>query len=501
MKKREQKQKRVKKTRSEFSKRYTPSFVGFSVMLAIGMYIVYVLNLFSLSYQPHVKVEEVEPMLIEILAPYTEKTEVKKKEEKDGKYKVNEKVKAKVATGDAKVDEDAGAVQVRDNTVNVSDVKPEITNNIASVTPTAQGAVFNSALTEYTFAATNTMQGWNVIGNFLYYINPDHSYLAGNQMIDSVRYRFNDRGAKASLVGIDVSRHQGNIDWQKVSQAGIDFAIIRVGFRGYGEKGSLNIDDNFHKNIKGALAAGIRVGLYFYSQATDVQEAVDEASVAVQQAAGYNVTFPIYCDTEYAQSDHSGRADRLGYDVRTDCVVAFCETVRQAGYTAGVYASKSFFYHQLDYSRLSGYQTWLAHYTKDMTDFGFPYQIWQYTDSAHVYGITQNVVDLNIAYYDYACQSDMSANGSNVILCLDYSEIAPYETAEKMISDYSTVKTDEYYNQTLAQINSLGFDSIKATYKKALEIVHLAVLTENLFGNVTAAANPAPDDEQPTEEQ
>lgn len=495
MKKREQKQK-IRKTRSGFSKRYTPSFVGFSVMLAIGMYLIYVLNLLSLGYQPPVKTEETEPMLIEILAPYTEKVEVKKEEEKDSKYKVNKDVKAQVATGDAKVDEDAGAAPVKDNTVNVSEVKPEVTKDIASVTQVNQAAVFKSKLTEYSFAATNTMQGWNIINNSLFYINPDHSVLTGNQMIDSVRYRFNERGAVASLVGIDVSRHQGNIDWQKVRQAGIDFAIIRVGFRGYGHKGSLNIDDNFHKNIKGALAAGIRVGLYFYSQAIDIQEAIDEASVAVQQAAGYNVTFPIYCDTEYAQTDHSGRADRLDFDVRTDCVVAFCETVRQAGYTAGVYASKSFFYHQLDYSRLSSYQTWLAHYTKNMTDFGFPYQVWQYTDSARVYGITQNVVDLNIAYYDYTYNSDMSKKGSDVIFYFDYNDILPYETAEKMIGDYANVKTDEHYNQTLSLINSLEIDSVKQTYKKALEVVHLAVLTQRWFDNVTSSGG----EENTTEE-
>ena len=496
MKNKQQKQKKARKTRSEFSKRYTPSFVGFSVMLAIGMYIVYALSIFSISYQPPERVEEVEPMLIEILAPYTEKAEVKteKNEEKD--YKVNENVKAQVATGDAKVDEDAGAAPVKDNTVSVSEVRPEVTRDIASVSSDYQAAVYNSGLTGYTFAALNTTQGWNIIADNLYYVTPEHLALTGNHMIDSVRYRFNEYGAKASLVGIDVSRHQGSIDWQKVRRAGIDFAIIRVGFRGYGEKGSLNIDDNFHKNISGALDAGIRVGLYFYSQATNIQEAIDEASVAVRQAAGYNVTFPIYCDTEYAQTDHSGRADRLDYDVRTDCVAAFCETVRQAGYIPGVYASKSFFYHQLDYSRLSSYQTWLAHYTKDMTDFGFAHQVWQYTDSAHVYGITQNAVDLNIAYYDYTYQSDMSQNGSNVILYQDWSEIQPYETAENMINEYASVKTDEYYNQTLSQIDSLGFDGVKDTYKKTLEILHLAVITENFFNNITTTK---PSEEESTQ--
>ncbi len=497
MKKREEKKKTEKKTRSEFSKRYTPSFVGFSVMLALSMCIVYVLSVFSLSYIPPEKKVETEPMLIEVLAPYSEKVEVKEKEKKQNEYKVNKDVEASVATGDAVIDEDAGNRPVKDNTVSVSELKPEVTRDVSSVPPTGQPLIFESKLTGLTFASTNTTQGWNVIGNNLYYITREHGVLFGNQMIDSVRYFFNERGAVASLVGIDVSRHQGSIDWQKVRQAGIDFAIIRVGFRGYGEKGQLSIDDNFHKNIRGALENGIRVGLYFYSQAVNVQEAIDEASVAVQQASGYEISFPIYCDTEFAQTDRSGRADRLDYDKRTDCVEAFCETVRQAGYIPGVYASKSFYYHQLDFSRLSSYQIWLAHYTKDVTNFAYGYQVWQYTDSAHVYGITQNAVDLNIAFYDYKYSNDMSSSGENVLLYYDYSEIEPYQTAENMIESYASVGTDEYYNQTLLQIDSLAIESIKQTYKNALEVVHLAVLTQNLFNNTTRDQS---EEEQTTEE-
>ena len=490
MKNKTEKVKKQKKTRTQFSKRYTPSLVGFSLMLAFGMCIVYALSAFSISYEPPVRQKETEPVLIEVLAPYTEKAEKKKEDKQESKYSVNKNVEAKLATGDAAADEDAGAHPVKDNTVRVSELKPEVTHDVSSVAPKGQPGIFESKLTGLTFASTNTTQGWNVIGRNLYYITSEHGVLTGNQKIDSVRFFFNERGAVCSLVGIDVSRHQGNIDWQKVRQAGIDFAIIRVGFRGYGHRGSLSIDDNFHKNIRGALENGIRVGLYFYSQAINIQEAVDEASVAVQQAAGYNITFPIYCDSEFGQSDRSGRAD---------CVEAFCETVRQAGYIPGVYSSKSYFYHQLDYRRLSKYQIWLAHYTKDMTDFAYGYQVWQYTDSARVYGISQNTVDLNIAYYDYANPTDladMSRNGENVLLFYDYSEIEPYQKAENMISEYANVKTDDYYNQTLSLIEALPIESVKDTYKRYLETVRLAVVAENFINNYTSK----PEDEQPMEE-
>jgi GH25 family lysozyme M1 (1,4-beta-N-acetylmuramidase) len=495
MKKQREKQNKTGKIRSVFSQRYLPNIIGFFVMLICAAALVRLLNMYSLTYEPPVKREPPRQVFIEVLAPYSEKTEVDAPAQEEDEYEVNENVHADVATGDAKIDEDAKVAPVRDNSIGTSEVKPEVTRAITSVPGESQNAlIYRSSLTPFTFATTESMQGWNVIGNNIYYITPDKYLLTGNQMIDNIRYYFNQRGARASLVGIDVSRHQGNIDWARVRASGVDFAIIRVGFRGYGEKGKLAIDDNFHKNIKGAIAAGIRVGLYFYSQAVNVKEAVDEASVAVQQAHGYNITFPIYCDTEFAQSDRSGRADRLDRRTRTDCVVAFCETVRKAGYTAGVYSSKSYYYGQLDFSRIKNYEIWLAHYTKNMTDFSFGYNVWQYTDCAHVDGIPDNAVDLNIAYYDYATRDDFSRWGEREIIFRTYQEFEPYYTAENMIIDYGRTKSQNDYNQTLEQVKSLGIDNVRTAYKSALEWQRLRVLAGSFFSNLLTTTEP------PTEE-
>ena len=162
-----------------------------------------------------------------------------------------------------------------------------------------------------------------------------------------------------------------------------DYAIIRVGFRGYGTSDPVKPvmqDKNVEQNIRGALAAGLDVGLYFFSQAINEGEALEEAGACVNMAREYNITYPIYFDTEFATSSHTGRADTLSRSKRTDLAVAFCEAVKNAGYTAGVYASKTFFYDELQFSRLQNYAIWVAHYTSKETDFKYSYGAWQYSE-------------------------------------------------------------------------------------------------------------------------
>lgn len=133
----------------------------------------------------------------------------------------------------------------------------------------------------------------------------------------------------------------------------------------------MRIDPQFEANISGARANGIDVGVYFFSQAVNVDEAVEEASLVLNTLNGRKLQYPVYIDMEYANAKRSGRADRISKRVRTDCAVAFCETVRSSGYKAGIYASKAFYDDELTFSRISGYNIWVAHYTKSVTDF-FP---------------------------------------------------------------------------------------------------------------------------------
>ena len=196
-----------------------------------------------------------------------------------------------------------------------------------------------------------------------------------------------------SKIGIDVSKWNGEIDWDKAKNAGVEFAIIRAGYRG-SVTGSLVEDPYFHTNMKGAAASGIPVGVYFFTQAVNEVEAVEEASAVLRLVEEYKLTYPIYIDSEGAGGD--GRADGLDAETRTLVCEAFCRTISNAGYQAGVYASRNWLNHNLYMDRLDQYQTWLAEYRSVPLYQGY-YQMWQYTSKGKINGIKGNV-DINIRY-------------------------------------------------------------------------------------------------------
>ncbi|MCL2050990.1 MAG: glycoside hydrolase family 25 protein [Lachnospiraceae bacterium] len=195
--------------------------------------------------------------------------------------------------------------------------------------------------------------------------------------------------------GIDVSKWQKEIDWHRVKQDGVEFAIIRVGYRGW-TSGSLIEDPYFAANIRGATDAGIPVGIYFFTQAVNVMEAVEEASMAIALVEGYQLDYPIFIDTEGTGTGGQGRADNLSRDTRTEVCRAFMETIRSAGYHAGLYAARSWLYNQLEMARLSEHIVWLAEY-RDIPQYSGYYQLWQYTSRGRIDGIEGNV-DLNLSY-------------------------------------------------------------------------------------------------------
>ena len=195
-------------------------------------------------------------------------------------------------------------------------------------------------------------------------------------------------------VGIDVSRYQGSIDWAAVKEAGIEFAIIRLGYRGYGQAGTLVQDSCFTSNIKGAIAHGIPVGVYFFSQATSRREAVEEANFVLERVKGYRLSLPIVFDWEPYPASKNARTNGLSDRVLTQCAVAFCETVKNAGYQPMVYSNLSYFYLHFDISQFADYPLWLAQYNKKPT-FRYNYLIWQYGSTGSVPGI-EGDVDMNI---------------------------------------------------------------------------------------------------------
>lgn len=201
-----------------------------------------------------------------------------------------------------------------------------------------------------------------------------------------------------SLKGIDVSKHQEEINWKKVAQDGVSYAFIRGGYRGYSE-GRILEDDYFQDNIEGALDNGIEVGVYFYTQALSEEEAVEEAEFLLDLLEPYDVTYPVVLDLEDPENA-SARTAGMTREEYTKAAIAFLETVKNAGYTPMVYGNLKTFMLMLDLEQLEEYDKWFAYYN---TPVYFPYEftIWQYSSKGSVDGIKGDV-DMNVGMKDYA---------------------------------------------------------------------------------------------------
>jgi len=197
--------------------------------------------------------------------------------------------------------------------------------------------------------------------------------------------------------GIDVSKFQGEIDWEQVKEAGIDYAIIRVGIRGYTE-GLIVEDEYFKQNIEGALAADIPVGVYFFTAAVNAQEAEEEAQFVIDMLQGYEVDYPVYLDIEDVKSPNC-RTNQLTKEERTDLAEIFLNKVAEAGYKPGLYGNLKTYMLMLDLSRLEQYDKWLAAYTLPAY-YPYEYKMLQYSEKGRVPGIS-TAVDLNISFKDY----------------------------------------------------------------------------------------------------
>lgn len=216
--------------------------------------------------------------------------------------------------------------------------------------------------------------------------------------------RFDNGSAR---LGIDVSKWNQEIDWEAVKDAGIEFAIIRCGYRG-ASTGALVIDPRYEENIKGAVSAGIPVGVYFFTQALDEVEAVEEASMVIRLIEDYDVDYPVFLDSE--STGGRGRADGLDSDERTRAHRAFLQTIEAAGYETGVYASRNWLNEKIDMTQLSDYRVWLAEYAEAPT-YDQYYHMWQYTSKGTVDGISTNV-DLNLCYMNIDTSINHSRNAA-----------------------------------------------------------------------------------------
>ena len=217
-----------------------------------------------------------------------------------------------------------------------------------------------------------------------------------NDIPTKVEYYEDDK--LVSYTGIDVSKHNGNIDWSKVSKSGVDFAILRAVVRGYGTEGRLLEDESFTKNAKEALENGLTVGAYVFSEAITIEEALEEAELVLSLIKPYDIKGPIVIDIEDIEND-TGRNENLSPKELTDIVLAFCDKIKEEGYTPMIYCNIKGFLGMLEFERLEGIEKWYAYYGDELY---FPYDvsIWQYSANGNVDGINGSV-DLNVSFKKY----------------------------------------------------------------------------------------------------
>ena len=194
-------------------------------------------------------------------------------------------------------------------------------------------------------------------------------------------------------LGVDVSEHQGFVDWQALKASGFDFAFIRLGYRGYGQEGNIRLDKEFHQNIQNAQAAGFDVGVYFFAQAINEEEALEEANFVLQNLQGYTLQLPVVYDPESILDDEA-RTDNVSGEQFTKNTEAFCSAVADAGYEPMIYANMLWEAFELDLEKLSEYPLWYADY-EPAPQTPYHFRFWQYTNQGQVAGISGNV-DLNI---------------------------------------------------------------------------------------------------------
>lgn len=208
--------------------------------------------------------------------------------------------------------------------------------------------------------------------------------------------QYQNDGKIISKRGIDVSVYQDKIDWKKVASDGVEYAFIRVGVRGY-TKGDIIPDASFDENISGALKQKIDVGVYFVTQAINEEEAVAEAEFVLDEIEPYKVTYPIVIDVEDIENADP-RSASLTMEERTKCIIAFCDTIKSAGYTPMIYGNMKSFLRRMDLEQLEDYKKWIAYYDDELY-YPYDFDVWQYTDKGKINGV-KDAVDCNISFFD-----------------------------------------------------------------------------------------------------
>lgn len=266
----------------------------------------------------------------------------------------------------------------------------------AVILPDTEMMVEPSAIPHYE-PGQSGQEGWVRADGKLFYLQ-DGGAVTGLRRIDGRYYYFDGHGVKAEAVGVDVSTYNENIDWDRVKSAGIDFAIIRVGGRGW-TSGGIYSDLRCEGYLRDARKAGLKIGVYFYSSAICEAEAVEEADAALRVLRGRRLDLPVFYDVEMSGEFPKGRADSLSTGERTRNALAFFRRIESAGYRAGIYSGQYFYMDAINYDALKDHMIWMASYTNNRMPplHAKDYQLWQFTDHANVDGISCGV-DMSVMF-------------------------------------------------------------------------------------------------------
>ncbi len=212
--------------------------------------------------------------------------------------------------------------------------------------------------------------------------------------------RYMENGKKISYVGVDLSKQNGDVNFNSMKAAGVDYVMIRLGGRGY-STGQISLDENFKKNIEGAAAAGLDIGVYFYSQAISQEEAIQEVNFVIQNLEPYraNVKYPIAFDMEFVAND-TAIIDSLTKDEKTNIATSFLESVKAAGYVPMIYGDKEWLIKEIDLARLQSYDVWLVQ-EQELPDYPYQFTMWQYSTEGVVNGVSGDA-NLNISFVGYS---------------------------------------------------------------------------------------------------
>ena len=234
---------------------------------------------------------------------------------------------------------------------------------------------------------------WIMINSYL----DKNTYQEAGFVYEEPVMKYFANGDKASYLGVDISKENGTVDFKKIKKDGVDFVMVRLGYRGY-ESGNVILDEEYFDNIQLANEAGLAVGVYFESQATTVEEALEEAEFVVTNLIEMRVTYPVVFDLGLVAND-SSRIDNIPKTQLTEITNAFCERVKEVGFTPMVYGNKYWLLRKIDLTMLGDYDIWLSQ-NEEVPDYPYEFAMWQYSHTGSVSGISGDV-NMNISFIDY----------------------------------------------------------------------------------------------------